>query len=71
MPKLLLDTHIWLWWFLSPEQINKKSFRAIENPDNHIYLSVASCWEIAIKEKLGKLKREFPLRPDGIYWVTI
>lgn len=53
--KLLLDTHIFLW-FISGDSQLAVSFRdAIRLPDNKVYLSVASVWEATIKYQLGKL----------------
>jgi PIN domain nuclease of toxin-antitoxin system len=53
--KLLLDTHIFLW-FISGDSRLSVSFRdAIRNPDNDVYLSVLSVWEAIIKYQLGKL----------------
>jgi PIN domain nuclease of toxin-antitoxin system len=53
--KLLLDTHALLWALISPDQLSKKAVRAIESPDNEIYVSTLSLWEIAIKFNLGKI----------------
>lgn len=58
---LLLDTHILLWWLSSPSKLSKQAFELIENPENNVYVSSASIWEITIKRKLGKLEI-----PDGI-----
>lgn len=53
--KLLLDTHIFLW-FISADLRLPVLFRdAIREPNNAIYLSVVSFWEIIIKYNLGKL----------------
>ncbi|MDQ3321386.1 MAG: type II toxin-antitoxin system VapC family toxin [Acidobacteriota bacterium] len=53
--KLLLDTHVFLW-FISGDARLSDSFRdAIRKPNNLIFLSVASLWEIIIKYNLGKL----------------
>ncbi len=53
--KLLLDTHIFLW-FISADLRLPILFRdAITEPNNTIFLSVASLWEIIIKSNLGKL----------------
>ena len=53
---LLLDTHVFLWWCDQNSQLKDEASEAIANPDNTIYISVASAWEIAIKEALGRLK---------------
>ena len=53
---LLLDTHVFLWWCDQNPKLKDEASKAIANPDNTIYISVASAWEIAIKEALGRLK---------------
>lgn len=58
--KFLVDTQIWLWWFLSPKHINEKSKRFIADPENDIFFSAASSWEIAIKYALKKLRLPLP-----------
>jgi len=52
---LLLDTHA-LLWFLDDDPLLSGSAKAlIEDPANHKFVSVATCWEIAIKVGLKKL----------------
>lgn len=53
--KLLLDTHIFIWWMASSDRLSKKFLHAINDPNNTIYLSSLVAWEISIKKKLGKL----------------
>lgn len=52
---LLLDTHIWLWLNLEPARLPARFVAAMEDADNAIVVSVASVWELSIKEKLGKI----------------
>jgi len=52
--KLLLDTHILLWAAQGSEQLSSKAKALIEDPENQLYFSAASLWEIAIKNKLGR-----------------
>lgn len=52
--KLLLDTHILLWAAGQPERLSQIARELIENPDNELYFSAASIWEIAIKSGLGR-----------------
>ena len=52
--KLLLDTHILLWAAGEPEQLSSKAKALIEDPENQLYFSAASLWEILIKNKLGR-----------------
>ncbi|HLA74906.1 MAG TPA: type II toxin-antitoxin system VapC family toxin [Gammaproteobacteria bacterium] len=53
--KVLLDTHALLWWLFDDPKLSAKAKRAIKNPDNVIFASTASAWEMATKYRLGKL----------------
>ena len=52
---LLLDTHVFLWYIAGDNRLPKSFEEEISDPDNLVYLSVASNWEIIIKYGLGKL----------------
>jgi PIN domain nuclease of toxin-antitoxin system len=56
--KLLLDTHIYLWWLATPTMMADEARIAIANPRNHVFVSSVSIIEIAIKQANGKLKTE-------------
>lgn len=51
---LLLDTHTALWWF-NGDRLFAGAADVIEDPDNLVHVSVASIWEISIKQTIGKL----------------
>ncbi|MEX0792859.1 MAG: type II toxin-antitoxin system VapC family toxin [Pirellulaceae bacterium] len=53
--KLLIDTHVFLWWMDDPAQLSSDSYAAIANTENEILVSAAVIWEIVIKSSLGKL----------------
>jgi PIN domain nuclease of toxin-antitoxin system len=53
--KLLLDTHILLWWLNDDEKLPEKAHQLISHVDNAIYVSHISLWEIQIKVMTGKL----------------
>jgi PIN domain nuclease of toxin-antitoxin system len=55
MSRLLLDTHAFLWWVNDSSDLSAKARQAIAEVNNICYLSLASCWEMAIKSSLGKL----------------
>ena len=55
MKRLLLDTHVLLWWLSDDSQLGEKTRGAISNPRNQVYVSAASTWEISIKKTMGKL----------------
>lgn len=54
--RVLLDTHVYLWWLDNPSLISKNAIRLIENPINTIFVSAAVSWEISIKTSIKKLK---------------
>lgn len=56
--KLLLDTHTLLWSLISPKLLSRKAIKAIESPDNSVYVSTISLWEISLKFSLDKLLLE-------------
>jgi PIN domain nuclease of toxin-antitoxin system len=53
--RLLLDTHALLWWFTDDDRLSAAARQAIGDEANEIFVSAASAWEIATKERLGKL----------------
>ena len=52
--KLLLDTHIFLWFITGDDRLIPRFRSAIEESED-VYLSVVSLWEATIKFQLGKL----------------
>ena len=54
--KLLLDTHALLWWWTADRRLSAKAQRAIRDEGNEVFVSAASAWEVAIKQRLGKLE---------------
>ena len=53
--RLLLDTHVLLWWIDDDPRLSGRSRSLISHADT-VLVSVASVWEIAIKAGLGKLE---------------
>ena len=53
--RVLLDTHTFLWWVDDNEQLSARARRAVTEA-SEAFVSVASCWELAIKVSLGKLQ---------------
>lgn len=53
--RLLLDTHALLWWFTADPRLSDRARAAIADEANEVYVSAASAWEIATKQRLGKL----------------
>jgi PIN domain nuclease of toxin-antitoxin system len=60
--KLLLDTHVFLWYISADPQLPGAFRDSIRDPGNEAYLSVASVWEAVIKYGLGKLP--LPATPE-------
>lgn len=56
--KVLLDTHVLLWYQAWDKALTRKAREVIESTDNNSVVSMVSFWEIGIKHSLGKL----PLR---------
>ncbi len=54
--RLLLDTHVLIWWLAEDERLSKRVIKQIINPENIVFVSSISACEIAIKKSLGKLK---------------
>ena len=59
--RLLLDTHAFLWWVEDAPPLSPRARSAIADPRNECLLSLASCWEMAIKVSLDKLRLRAPL----------
>lgn len=53
--KPLLDTHTFIWWDRNPEKLTPAVLDGLQSPDNQVFLSLVSIWEIQIKTQLGKL----------------
>jgi PIN domain nuclease of toxin-antitoxin system len=61
--KLLLDTHVFLWYISGDKRLPSAMRESIRDPDNEVYLSIVSVWETIIKHQLGKLPLSQP--PEG------
>ena len=62
--RLLLDTHALLWWYSDDPVLPKSCRKLIGQPDNSIFVSAASAWEIATKFRLGRLASASELVQD-------
>jgi PIN domain nuclease of toxin-antitoxin system len=60
--RLLLDTHVLLWWLADDPALSKQARGLIAN-EPEVFVSAASAWEIAIKRALGKLEAPDDLLP--------
>ena len=62
--KLLLDTHVVLWWRLDSRRLKRPARERIATADV-VWVSAASGWEVAIKQGLGKLSLA-----DSFLWMV-
>jgi PIN domain nuclease of toxin-antitoxin system len=53
--RILLDTHLVLWWLMDSPSLPKDARTFISDPENDVFISAVSLWEIWLKESLGKL----------------
>ena len=63
--KLLLDTHIWLWSIAAPENLTPRVRVELESPDNELWLSPISTWELMILIE----RRRVVVDGDSTMWV--
>ena len=64
--KYLLDTHIWLWSLLQPENINAEIVAILIDESSELFISPISLWEILILAEKGKIE----LRPTPEAWIA-
>lgn len=55
MRKILVDTHVLLWWLSDNKSLGQVARQLMANPRNEIFVSAATSWEISIKKKKGLL----------------
>jgi PIN domain nuclease of toxin-antitoxin system len=54
--KLLLDTHIWIWFLQNPEQIAARTLQQLTDPANELWLSPISTWEAVMLQRKGRIR---------------
>ncbi len=68
--RILLDTCTFLWIISDAEDLSATAVESFSSPDNEVYLSAVSVWEIAVKFRLGRLplpdapERFIPMQRD-------
>jgi PIN domain nuclease of toxin-antitoxin system len=67
--KLLLDTNVFIWASIDPDRLSPRATREISNPYNERYVSIASFWEMQIKQDLGKLPLPGRIDEYGPEWI--
>ena len=58
--KLLLDSHILIWWPVGSPRLGARAKALIADPDNQLFMSAANWWELGIKRALGRLQIDLP-----------
>jgi PIN domain nuclease of toxin-antitoxin system len=58
--RILIDTHIFIWYIQNNEKFPHSIAMLINDGNNEILFSIASIWEMAIKQSTGKLNLGFP-----------
>ncbi len=53
--RLLLDSHVYLWWLADDARLSERARRAIADSRSIVHVSAATVWELAIKAALGRL----------------
>lgn len=54
--RLLLDTHVLIWWLRDNPQLGQRSRSIISHADVEVLFSAVSCWEASLKYRLGKME---------------
>jgi len=74
--RLLLDTHLLLWWLNGDGRLPQAVIERVQAPEAEVFISQASLWEMAIKVSIGRLQvdlqeleRQVPLQ--GFRWLPI
>ena len=76
MSRLLLDTHLVLWWLNGDPRLPEPVVERVQAQEAEVFVSQASLWEMAIKVSMGRLQvdlleleRQVPLQ--GFRWLPI
>lgn len=54
--RLLLDTHVLLWWLADDQRLGEAARAALADATNRVWVSAVSIWEVRIKQRIGKLE---------------
>ena len=74
--RLLLDTHLVLWWEAKDRRLTKAVEALVRNDAEAVFVSRASLWEIAIKISVGRLRMDIVefagnVEQHGFEWLEI
>ena len=59
--RLLLDTHVFIWWLTGDARLSSRALDLIRDPTNELFLSSASTFEMSVKIAISKLRLDQPL----------
>ena len=65
--KLLLDTHIWLWWFREPDRLGRRVLKELNDVENQLWLSPLSTWEALTLHYKGRIR----IKEDLSEWLML
>lgn len=65
--KLLLDTHIWLWYQLGDDRLSLQLQSAIADSSTELWLSPISIWETLLLAE----KKRISLKPEARIWIGL
>ena len=66
---MLLDTHIFLWWLFDDSRLSASVRKRLADPQQRIWVSAASVWEITTKFRIGKLPQAAEVARDTRAWI--
>jgi PIN domain nuclease of toxin-antitoxin system len=73
--RLLLDSHVVLWWLDGDETLSHEVFTAIEETAEEVLVSAATVWELEIKRAKGKVSSPLDLieriENDGFLYLDV
>jgi len=75
--KLLIDTHVLIWWLTDIDQLSRTAADLLDNPDNKVLVSAVSGYEIELKRPVDSLLQRLPmdfeaaLATEGFDWLPI
>lgn len=73
----LLDTHALIWWMIGDERFSRELRQRLGHPEQDVFVSAASAWEIATKVRIGKLDvpkallRDFAQAIEGLGFLPL
>jgi len=65
----LLDSHAFLWTFFESKKLSARARDVILGPDNEVFISTVTFWELSLKYSLGKLSLKNVL-PDELPFIS-